>query len=97
MNNLRNLALWIIIALLLVALFNMFQGTGSHANASAITYTQFNQEVMQGGIKAVTMQGEPDQGHAFQRPVLHHLHARRPQPRQPDARPQCQHQCSAGR
>ncbi len=62
MNNLRNLALWIIIALLLVALFNMFQGTGSHPNTSAITYTQFNQEVMQGGIKAVTVQGSQIKG-----------------------------------
>ena len=28
LNNLRNLALWIVIALLLVFLFNLFQGTG---------------------------------------------------------------------
>ena len=33
MNNLRNLALWIVIALLLVLLFNLFQGTGTHGNA----------------------------------------------------------------
>ena len=31
LNNLRNLALWIVIALLLVFLFNLFQGTG-HAH-----------------------------------------------------------------
>jgi len=57
-NNLRNLVLWIIIALLLVALFNMFQGSTSHPSASAISYTQFNQEVVQGQIKRVTIQGE---------------------------------------
>jgi len=57
-NNLRNLVLWIIIALLLVALFNMFQGSTSHPSASAISYTQFNQEVVQGQIKKVTIQGE---------------------------------------
>ncbi|MDE2464691.1 MAG: ATP-dependent zinc metalloprotease FtsH [Alphaproteobacteria bacterium] len=62
MNNLRNLALWIIIALLLVALFNMFQGTGSHSTASTITFTQFNQEVTQGDVKAVTVQGNEIKG-----------------------------------
>jgi cell division protease FtsH len=61
-NNLRNLALWIIIALLLVALFNMFQGTGSHPTASTISFTQFNQEVMQGDVKAVTIQGSQIKG-----------------------------------
>ena len=58
MNNLRNLALWIIIALLLVALFNMFQGSATHTNSSAISYTKFNQEVTQGDIKQVSIQGE---------------------------------------
>ncbi len=58
MNNLRNLALWIIIALLLVALFNMFQGTGTHQNTSQISYTQFNQQVMNGLVKKVTIQGD---------------------------------------
>ena len=62
MNNLRNLALWIIIALLLVALFNMFQGSGSHPTASTISFTQFNQEVMQGDVKAVTIQGSQIKG-----------------------------------
>jgi cell division protease FtsH len=57
-NNLRNLALWIIIALLLVALFNMFQGTGTHQNTSQISYTQFNQQVMNGLVKKVTIQGD---------------------------------------
>ena len=57
-NNLRNLALWIIIALLLVALFNMFQGTGSHQNTSQISYTQFNQQVTNGLVKKVTIQGD---------------------------------------
>ncbi|HEY1837127.1 MAG TPA: ATP-dependent zinc metalloprotease FtsH, partial [Rhizomicrobium sp.] len=58
MNNLRNLALWIIIALLLVALFNMFQGSTTHQNTSAVSYTKFNQEVMQGDIKSASLQGE---------------------------------------
>jgi cell division protease FtsH len=63
-NNLRNLALWIIIMLLLVALFNMFQGSASHQASSAITYTQFHQEVTQGAVKDVTIQGDQISGHS---------------------------------
>ncbi len=58
MNNLRNLALWIVIALLLVFLFNMFQGTGTHATASAISYTKFNEDVAAGQVRKVKFQGE---------------------------------------
>ena len=62
MNNLRNLVLWIVIALLLVFLFNLFQGTSQHANASNIIYTKFRQEVLQGDVKSVTMQGDTLKG-----------------------------------
>jgi cell division protease FtsH len=62
-NNLRNLALWIIIMLLLVALFNMFQSSGTHQQTSAINYTQFNQYVDQGNVKDVTIQGDQISGH----------------------------------
>ncbi|MGD0144322.1 MAG: ATP-dependent metallopeptidase FtsH/Yme1/Tma family protein, partial [Rhizomicrobium sp.] len=70
MNNLRNLALWILIALLLVFLFNMFQNTGAHQNPSNITFTQFNQQVVQGQVAKVTIQdkqikGELTNGQAF--------------------------------
>jgi cell division protease FtsH len=69
-NNLRNLALWILIALLLVFLFNMFQNTGNHQNPSNITFTQFNQEVIQGQVAKVTIQdkqikGETTNGQPF--------------------------------
>jgi len=57
-NNLRNLILWIIIALLLVALFNMFQGTSPHTNSKTLTYTEFNQYVQEGQVKSVTIQGD---------------------------------------
>ena len=58
MNNLRNLALWIIIALLLVALFNMFQGTANRPAATTTNFTEFNQQVVQGQVKKVTIQGD---------------------------------------
>ena len=62
MNNLRNLALWIVIALLLVFLFNMFQGTGQHTPASAITYSKFTEQVVQNQVKKVTFQGDQVKG-----------------------------------
>ena len=62
MSNLRNLVLWIIIALLLVALFNLFQGTGNHPNAAAISFSDFNQQVTQGAVKSVTIQGNQVKG-----------------------------------
>ena len=58
MNNLRNLALWIVIALLLVFLFNLFQGTGPHPTAAAISYTKFTADVTAGQVRKVTFQGE---------------------------------------
>jgi cell division protease FtsH len=57
-NNLRNLALWIIIALLLVALFNMFQGTANRPAATTTNFTEFNQEVVSGAVKKATIQGD---------------------------------------
>jgi len=62
LNNLRNLALWIVVALLLVFLFNLFQGTAQHANAQNITYTKFVEEMNQNQVKAVTMQGDAIKG-----------------------------------
>jgi cell division protease FtsH len=58
LNNLRNLALWIVIALLLVFLFNLFQGTSSHTTASAISYTKFTEQVVAGQVRKVKFQGE---------------------------------------
>jgi cell division protease FtsH len=62
LNNLRNLALWIVIALLLVFLFNLFQGTGSHTTASAISYTKFNEDVVSNQVRKVTFQGDQVKG-----------------------------------
>ena len=62
MNNLRNLALWIVIALLLVFLFNLFQGTGTQPTASAITYSKFTEQVAAKQVKKVTFQGDQVKG-----------------------------------
>jgi cell division protease FtsH len=62
LNNLRNLALWIVIALLLVFLFNLFQGTGTQPTASAITYSKFTEQVQTKQVKKVTFQGDQVKG-----------------------------------
>ncbi len=59
MNNFgRNLALWVIVALLLVALFNLFQPSGgTRANAQQVAYSDFLNEVNGGQVREVTIQG----------------------------------------
>jgi cell division protease FtsH len=62
LNNLRNLALWIVIALFLVFLFNLFIGTNQHAPSTDMNYSKFRQEVVQGDVKSVVMQGDTLKG-----------------------------------
>ncbi|HWA69151.1 MAG TPA: ATP-dependent zinc metalloprotease FtsH [Rhizomicrobium sp.] len=62
MTNLRNLALWIVIAVLLVFLFNLFQGTGTHTTASAVSYSKFTEQVIADQVKSVTFQGDQVKG-----------------------------------
>ena len=62
MNNLRNLALWVAVALLLVLLFNLFQGSGQKPSAQNIKYSDFIQQVDNGAIKQVTIQGSQIRG-----------------------------------
>ncbi len=59
MNNFgRNLALWVIVALLLVALFNLFQPSGnSRAGAQQVAYSDFVNEVNAGHVRDVVIQG----------------------------------------
>ncbi|MEI9994958.1 MAG: ATP-dependent zinc metalloprotease FtsH [Rhizomicrobium sp.] len=62
MNNLRNLALWIVVALLLVFLFNLFQNKARDAAVQNITYSKFLDDVGDNQVKAVTMTGEGIKG-----------------------------------
>jgi cell division protease FtsH len=55
-NHFRNFALWVVIALLLIALFQLFQNPGQRANTAEISYSQFLQEARNGNIRAVTIQ-----------------------------------------
>ena len=59
MNNFgRNLALWVIVALLLVALFNLFQPSGTgRAGVTQVAYSDFLNDVNAGHVRDVTIQG----------------------------------------
>ena len=60
MNNFgRNLALWVIVALLLVALFNLFQPSGGSGTRTSqqVAYSDFLNEVNAGHVRDVTIQG----------------------------------------
>ena len=63
MNNLRNLALWILIALLLVLLFNLFQGSNKTATTQQqLSYSDFLTDVQKGNVQKVTIQGDEAKG-----------------------------------
>ncbi len=53
----RNLALWVIIALLLVVLFNLFQPGSSRSPAAQLAYSDFIADVNAGRVRDVTIQG----------------------------------------
>lgn len=58
----RNLALWVIIALLLVVLFNLFQPGVTHTNATQMAYSDFLTEVNTGRVRDVVIQGRTVSG-----------------------------------
>ena len=61
-SNFRNLALWAIIAVLLIALFNMFQGPVQRSASSEIAYSKFLEDVEGNRVKSVTISGQQISG-----------------------------------
>jgi cell division protease FtsH len=55
--NLRNFALWVIIVLLLLALFTLFQNPGQRASSQDITFSQLLSEVDKNTVRDVVIQG----------------------------------------
>jgi cell division protease FtsH len=55
--NLRNFALWVIIVLLLLALFTLFQNPGQRASSQDISFSQLLSEVDQNHVRDVIIQG----------------------------------------
>ncbi|HOT82291.1 MAG TPA: ATP-dependent metallopeptidase FtsH/Yme1/Tma family protein, partial [Candidatus Defluviicoccus seviourii] len=70
MNISRNLALWIVIALLVFALFNFFQSTTPRGNNTPLGYSEFLAQVESGDIREVTIKGRTLTGlHRDGRPI----------------------------
>jgi cell division protease FtsH len=61
--NFRNFALWVIIGLLLIALFNLFQTPAERARSNEITFSQLLSEVEAGTVRDVTISGQTITGH----------------------------------
>ena len=57
MNIGRNLALWVIIALLVFALFNLFQSSTPRGAQQPLAYSDFLSQVESGDVREVTIKG----------------------------------------
>ena len=63
MSNFKNFAVWVLGALLLIALFNLFQGPAPKDGASPeISYSRFLSDVTAGSVSEVVIQGEKVSG-----------------------------------
>lgn len=58
MGNARNIAFWVILFLLILALFNLFSGNQSSINARSVAYSDFISQVEQGSVSTATIDGE---------------------------------------
>ena len=55
--NLRNFALWVIIVLLLLALFTLFQNPGQRTSSQDIPFSQLLSDIDAGKVRDVVIQG----------------------------------------
>ncbi|GIT85174.1 MULTISPECIES: ATP-dependent zinc metalloprotease FtsH [Roseobacter] len=58
MGNARNIAFWVVLFLLILALFNLFSGPGSTMQSREISYSEFVEAVESGNVSNVTLDGE---------------------------------------
>lgn len=61
-SNVRNFALWVIIVLLMMALFTLFQNPGQRQSEPTISYSQLLSEVDRGRVRDVSLQGSEVRG-----------------------------------
>ncbi|MEM0948613.1 MAG: ATP-dependent zinc metalloprotease FtsH [Pseudomonadota bacterium] len=58
MGNARNIAFWVVLFLLILALFNLFSGGQSTISSRSISYSEFVEAVDAGDVSTVTLDGE---------------------------------------
>ena len=61
-NFSKNIALWLIIGLLLIALFNLFQGSSNNRVKTSISFTDFLGAVESGNVSEVNIKGNNVEG-----------------------------------
>ena len=63
MNNFgKNIAVWVVISLVLIAIFNVFQGSSTKQQGSVIAYSDFLARVNAGEVREITIQGDKISG-----------------------------------
>ena len=62
-NITKNIVLWIIVGLLLVALFNLFQGTTSNKSSAEISFSDFILATDSGNVSEVNIRGNKIAGY----------------------------------
>ena len=58
LGNARNIAFWVVLFLLILALFNLFSGSGNTLQSREMTYSEFVDSVEDGSVTTVTLDGE---------------------------------------
>ncbi len=58
MGNARNIAFWVVLFLLILALFNVFSGGQTNVNSRTVSYSEFIGLVDEGKVESVTLDGE---------------------------------------
>ncbi|MFY9211400.1 MAG: ATP-dependent zinc metalloprotease FtsH [Aestuariivita sp.] len=58
MGNARNIAFWVVLFLLILALFNLFSGPNTTMQSREISYSEFVSSVEAGNVGQVTLDGE---------------------------------------
>ena len=58
MNNARSIAFWLVLFLLILALFNLISGGQTNTTSSTVSYSDFVQRVEGGDVSNATIDGE---------------------------------------
>src|SRR6056297_1455701 len=58
LGNARNIAFWLVLFLLILALFNLFSGSGNTLQSRSVPYSEFVAAVDDGAVSQVTLDGE---------------------------------------
>jgi cell division protease FtsH len=58
LGNARNIAFWVVLFLLVLALFNLFSGNNANLQSRELSYSEFVSSVNGGGVSNVTLDGE---------------------------------------